>query len=151
MLDPFVSKIEVPCGQERAFDVFIREMGSWWPLEKRSMSMKSGGPAKALNVDAQLGGRIVEIGHDGSEHHWGTITVFDPHDLVAMDFHMGMPPEQASLVEVRFTALDSGRTEVVLTQSNWEAFGDMAELLRGHYGSSWGLLFEEAYKNACAA
>jgi len=150
MLGPVVSRIEVPCSQQRAFDILVREMGSWWPLQKRSMSMKSGRPPKALNVDPQLGGKIVEIGHDDTEYHWGTIRTFSPHDLIAMDFHMGMPPDQASLVEVQFTALASNRTEVELTQSNWEAFGDMAEMLRGHYGSSWALIFEEAYGNACA-
>jgi len=115
------------------------------------MSLKSGHPAKGLNVDPQPGGKIVEIGHDNTEHHWGTIKTFSPHDLIAMDFHMGMPADKASLVEVRFTSLGENRTEVELTQSNWEAFGDMAEMLRGHYGSGWVIIFEEAYKNACMA
>lgn len=151
MLEPIVSRIEVPCSQQRAFDVFIREMGSWWPLHKRSMSMKSGHPAKGLSVDPRVGGKIVERAHDDSEHHWGTIRTFRPHDLVAMDFHMGMPADKASLVEVRFASLGENRTEVELTQSNWEGFGDMAEMLRGHYGSGWVIIFEEAYKKACAA
>jgi uncharacterized protein YndB with AHSA1/START domain len=151
MLEPLVSRVEVPCGQQRAFDVFIRDMGTWWPLHKRSMSMRSGHPARALMVDPQLGGKIVEVAHDGTEHHWGTITTFSPHDLIAMDFHMGMPPDKASLVEVRFTALGENRTQVELTQSNWEGFGDMAEMLRGHYGTGWRIIFEEAYREACTA
>lgn len=73
MLEPLTSRIEVPCNQQRALDIFIREMGSWWPLHKRSMSMKSGHPAKALNADPRRGGRILELGHDNVEHHWGTI------------------------------------------------------------------------------
>lgn len=149
MLEPVVSKIEVTCSQQWAFEVFVREMGSWWPLQQRSMSMKSGHPPKALNVDPQVGGRIVEIGHDGTEYHWGTIKSLNPPSFVAMDFHMGMPADKASLVEVRFTPLGENRTEVELTQSNWEGFGDMAEMLRGHYGSSWALIFEKAYRNAC--
>jgi len=151
MLEPLISRIEVPCNQQRAFDIFIREMGSWWPLHKRSMSMKGGHPAKGLSVDPQLGGKIVELGHDGTEHHWGTIKTLDPHDLIAMDFHMGMPADKASLVEVRFNPLGDNRTEVELTQSNWEGFGDMAEMLRGHYGSGWVVIFEQAYKDACSA
>ncbi len=39
MLDPIVKTIEVPCSQEKAFAVFVKEMGSWWPLDKRSMSL----------------------------------------------------------------------------------------------------------------
>jgi hypothetical protein len=150
MLEPVISRIEVPCSQQQAFEIFM-EMGSWWPLHKRSMSLKNGQPAKCLNVDAQMGGKIVEIGHDDAEYHWGTFKTLAPHSLITMDFHMGMPADKASLVEVRFTLLGENRTEVVLTQSNWEAFGDMAEMLRGGYGSSWGLIFEEAYGNACMA
>ncbi len=56
----------------------------------------------------------------------------------------------ASLVEVRFSVVADSRTRVVLTQSNWEAFGDAAEAMRGGYGSSWGMIFEEGFKNACS-
>ena len=66
-----------------------------------------------------------------------------------MDFHIGLPPANASLVEVRFTVLDADRTRVELTQSNWEAFGDMAEMMRGGYGSGWVIIFVQAYKSAC--
>ncbi len=150
MLDPIVKTIDVPCSQEKAFTVFVNEMGSWWPLDKRSMSMISGGkPAKSLRIDPKEGGKIVEIGHDDTEHLWGTIRSYDPHDSLSMDFHMGLPAENASLVEVRFTKLEKDRTRVELTQSNWEAFGDMAEMMRGGYGSGWVIIFEQAYKSAC--
>ncbi len=150
MLDPIIKTIEVPCSQERAFGVFVNEMGSWWPLDKRSMSLMSGGkPAKSLRIDPKQGGKIVEIGHDDTEYLWGTIRSYDPNDSVTMNFHMGLPPENASLVEVRFTALDNERTRVELTQSNFEAFGDMAEMMRGGYGSGWVIIFEQAFKSAC--
>ena len=150
MLDPIIKTIEVPCSQAKAFEVFVSEMGAWWPLDKRSMSMQGGGkPAKSLRIDPKQGGKIVEIGHDDTEHHWGTIKSYDPHDSISMDFHMGLPAENASLVEVRFTALEGDRTRVELTHGNWEAFGDMAEMMRGGYGSGWVVIFEQAYKSAC--
>lgn len=150
MLDPVITSIEVACGQEKAFNVFVHDMPTWWPLEQRSMSLMNGGsPAKSLRVDARVGGQIVETGHDDTEYLWGTITSFDPHDFLSLGFHMGMPAENASLVEVRFTPLGSERTRVELTQSNWEAFGDMAEMMRGGYGSSWGLILEP-YISSCS-
>jgi Activator of Hsp90 ATPase homolog 1-like protein len=149
VLEPIVKTIEVPCSQEKAFKVFVNEMGTWWPLDQRSMSMKSGKPAKSLRIEPRQGGKIVEIGHDDTEHLWGTIKSYDPYDSITLDFHMGLPAENASLVEVRFTALQQERTRVELTQSNWEAFGDMAEMLRGFYGSGWVVIFERAFKAAC--
>lgn len=149
MLDPIKRTIEVPCSQEKAFKVFVHEMGNWWPLDKRSMSMKTGKPAKSLTVEPKIGGKIVETAHDDTRHHWGTIRSYDPHDSVSMDFHMGMPADSASLVEVRFTQVEKDRTRVELTQSNWEGFGDMAEMLRGHYGTGWTIIFEQAFKSAC--
>lgn len=151
MLAPVVSRIEVACDQKTAFTIFVEQMDSWWPLDKRSMSMHQGQVPKALHVEPRPGGRIVEIARDDAEHHWGTFNRLDRYDFVSMDFHMGLPAETASLVEVRFTPADGGRTVVELTQSNWEAFGDLAEMMRGSYGSSWGLIFEEGFGKACDA
>ena len=106
-------------------------------------------PAKSLRIEPKQGGKIVEIGHDDTEYLWGTIKSYDPNDSLSMDFHMGMPAENASLVEVKFTVLENERTRVELTQSNWEAFGDMAEMMRSGYGSGWVIIFEQAYKLAC--
>ena len=147
MLDPIIKTIEVPCNQRMAFEVFV-DFKSWWPLDKRSMSAKGGEAAKSISVDAVIGGKIHEHSESGKQHLWGTITTYDPYSIFSMNFHMGLPPCD-SKVEITFKELANDKTEVTLTQSNWEAFGDMAEMMRGGYGSSWGLLFEEAYLERC--
>jgi len=150
MLDPIVKTIEVPCSQEQAFGVFVNGINSWWPLKKFSVSMKSGGVTKSLRMEPQLGGKIVEVGHDDTEHLWGTIKSYDPYDSFSMDWHPGKPADSASLVEVRFTALGNERTRVELTQSNWEAVAkDKAGRFRAGYGKGWIVIFEQAYKSAC--
>jgi hypothetical protein len=150
MLEPIINTIEVPCGQEQAFKVFTTEMHAWWPLDKRSMSLRSTGkPPKSLNVDPKLGGRIVEIDAEDTEHHWGTFRAFDPSSGLSMDMHMGLPAENASTVAVTFEAIGKDRTRVELTHSNWEAFGDMAEMMRNGYGSGWVLIFEGGFAAAC--
>lgn len=152
MLKPLSYRVEVPCNQKKAFNVFVNDWATWWPLDKRAMSMyATGEPAKTVSVDARIGGKIIEIGADDSEHHWGTFTAFDPHGYIAFDFHMGLPPEQTGLVEVTFTPIDAGRTLVELVHSNWEGYGDMAETMIKGYGSSWHMLFAECFKQACEA
>jgi hypothetical protein len=156
MLDPIIRTIEVPCDQQKAFDVFLTGMDTWWPLGKFTISAMRGAPAKAIRIETKPGGRIVEIASDGTEYSWGTIKSYDPPGFVSMDFHIAPPGDETadarSLLEVRFTALGNKRTRVVLTQSNWEAFGKMAVHLRdGGYGQAWGAIFEGAYKAACGA
>ena len=151
MLEPVVKSIEVPCSQARAFDIFV-DMPTWWPLDKRSMSlMRAGGPAKSLAVEPREGGRIVETALDDAEHHWGTFRVYEPHSHVQFDFHMGLPEDQTGQVDVRFTPINATTTNVELIHSNWEGYGDMAEMMLNGYGSSWGLLFEEHFAASCAA
>ena len=150
MLDPIRITIEVPCSQQEAFGVFVNDINSWWPLDKRSVSKISGKAAKSVSIESKPGGKIVEIGHDGAEHLWGTVISYDPFDLLGMDFHMGLPAaESVSLVEVRFTAIRDEWTRVELTHSNWEAYGELAEMMRGGYGSGWVIIFEQAFKSAC--
>src|SRR6266852_3628268 len=153
MLDPIVKTIEVPCSQERAVEVFVNEMSSWWPLGKFTVSAMEGAAAKSIRVEAKKGGTIVEIGPDDTEHLWGTIQSYHPHDYVSMDFHIPRPGyeklEGRSLVEVRFSALGNGRTRVELTQSNWEALGEIAAMVRGGYDKGWAVIFEQAFKSAC--
>jgi hypothetical protein len=150
MLEPIINTIEVPCSQEKAFEIFVTEMHAWWPLDKRSMSLHATGkPPKGLAVDPRLGGRIVETDAADNEHHWGTFRSYDPHTRLSMDMHMGLPADNASTVEVSFEALGEDRTRIELAHSNWEAFGDMAEMMRNGYGSGWVLIFEQAYAAAC--
>lgn len=149
MLDPITKTVNVPCPQKRAFDTFVN-MPAWWPLEKRSMSLMSAkAPAKSLSVEMRLGGKIVEVAADDVEHHWGTFRAYDPHSHVQFDFHMGLPSDQTGQVDVRFTALSATETRVELTHSNWEGYGDMAEMMFNGYGSSWAMLFEEHFAGAC--
>ena len=42
VLEPIVRVIEVPCGQEAAFNIFISEMNTWWPLGKYTTSAMDG-------------------------------------------------------------------------------------------------------------
>ena len=153
MIEPLVKSIEVPCNQEQAFTVFL-DMGSWWPTGRFATSVMRGQTVRALRVDPREGGRIVEVAADGGEHLWGTIRTYQPFTYLKMDFHVPHPSERQpgfSTVEVRFTALTDDRTRVELTQSNWEALGDVAPQVQKGYRQAWVAIFEGAYLAACAA
>src|SRR5438309_7523909 len=150
MMEPLVKTIEVLCDQEKAFTVFM-DMGSWWPTDKFATSKMRDQTVKELRVDTREGGQIVEVGSDGQEVLWGTIKTYDPYSYVNMDFHIPHPSEKNpgfSTVEVRFTALGDDRTRVELTQSNWEALGDVAKMVQGGYRQAWVMIFEGACKAA---
>lgn len=148
-LAPIIKTVTVKCTPNKAFEIFTY-MGAWWPLDKRAMSPMTGKvEAKRLQVDAKLGGQIIEIAGDDSEILWGTFRKWTPGAFLQMDFHMGLPADQTGQVDVVFDAEGTG-TKVTLTHHNWEGYGeDMAEMMTKGYGDSWDLLFGEHYAQAC--
>ena len=80
MPDPVIKTIEVPCSQANAFSTFIDKVGSWWPLDKNSVSAMQGEVAKKVEIEAKTGGSIYEIGHDDTRHEWGSVTTYSPSD-----------------------------------------------------------------------
>jgi len=66
-----------------------------------------------------------------------------------MDWHIGLPQENASEVSVRFTVVSANKTKVELRHSRWEAFDKKAESMRSGYDQGWVGVFETAYNNAC--
>ncbi len=149
MIEPVVKTIEVPCNQENAFNTFLKNFSSWWPLE-HSVSGMNGKVAVSVALEPKLGGKITEVRFDGETEHWGKVVSFDPFSSFMMDFHMGLDASSATQVEVRFIVVDNAKTKVVLTHTNWEAFGEKAEQMRNGFNGGWISVFEEAYGNACA-
>lgn len=149
MLDPVIKTIDVPCNQEMAFKVFLDDLASWWPMDKNSVSAMQGEVAKTVSVEAMSGGKIIETAHDGVKHHWATIANYDPFKEFSMDWHIGITSDNATLVTVKFNPLADNLTQVVLTHSNWEAFGEKAIDMRNGYDHGWVGVFEQAYKTAC--
>ena len=151
MLEPVIKTIDVPCDQQKAFTVFVEAVDSWWPKDKNSVSAMQGAVAKRVMLEPRLHGSVVEVGHDDTEHRWGTVTVFDPYSRITLDWHINMPAEHASKVDVVFTSIANNLTRVELTHSNWEVFGDDAANMRSGYDSGWVGVFESAYKAAASS
>lgn len=152
MIEPLIKTITVPCSQKNAFEVFLDRMDTWWPLGKFTVSAMAGQPARAIRVDARVGGQIVEVGSDGTEVVWGNIVTLERHSRLEMEFHIPRPGDVVTtrpLLELDFAALGPTETRVTLRQSNFEALGDMGAPVRGGYEFGWKMIFEGGYQAAC--
>ena len=138
-VEPVRKRIVVEAPQAVAFDVFTARMGDWWPMATHHI-----GKAECADVrlEPRAGGRCFERGVDGSECDWGRVLAWDPPGRVVIGWELTTrwthDPAVQSQVEVRFTALDAGRTQVDLEHRGLEVYGAEAAAMREVLGSPNG-------------
>jgi len=124
--------LAVNCRVERAFEVFTREIGSWWPLHTYAIA----DDITEVVFEEQVGGRVYEKHGDGSEGDWGKVLAWEPPHMFAMAWSPGSDPEQATRLEVRFAAEGEG-TRVDLEHTGWEILAERAQDSRNSYDGGW--------------
>ena len=73
---PIRHAVTVKAPPERAFLLFARDIGKWWP---RTMSIAAAPQADVI-LEPRAGGRWFERGEDGSETEWGRVAPgMSPH------------------------------------------------------------------------
>ena len=130
---PVHKTMVVACSPERAFEVFTRELGTWWPLGMYSIG---GDRITEVVFEEQVGGRIFERHDDGGEGEWGRVLAWDPPARFVMSWYPGKDDSKATELEVRFTAEGSG-TRVDLEHRGWEIFADEGQQTRDNYDNGW--------------
>jgi uncharacterized protein YciI len=135
---PIRREILVDAEPRTAFEVFTGRLGRWWPLDE--LSVYGGGAAVAFTD-----GQIIESAPDGRQAVWGTVTRWEPPDVVAFTWHPGQAAERASHVEVTFAAA-AGQTLVTLEHAGWDAFADPAAA-RAEYDQGWPMVLDR-YRDA---
>lgn len=137
MTAPVLRSVVVGCGVEQAFTTFTGRIGAWWPLPTHSVGGERCGGV------AFEGERLVERGVDGAEQVWGEVLAWEPPHRLVVTWHPGRPADDASEVEVRFSA-DGPSTRVDLEHRGWERFGeDAARRRRGYVGpGAWGSVLD---------
>ena len=131
---PLRREVLVEAGRDLAFAVFTDQISAWWPIGDHSVH---GAGATVAFVDPGVGARIVESKDDADDAVWGTVTRWEPGELVAFTWHPGMGSNAASQVTVTFEDEADGRTLVTLVHTGWEIFGEEAAQAREGYERGW--------------
>ena len=69
-----------------AFAVFTEDMGSWWPPEHHLLQA----PLAAMVFEPQAGGRVYDVGEDGSECQWARVLVHEPPHRVVFSWDVNL-------------------------------------------------------------
>jgi uncharacterized protein YndB with AHSA1/START domain len=103
------ASVTVPVSQERAFDLFTRDVDRWWRRGERY----GGADVVGHRFDPGVGGRFVQVLANG-EAPLGDILVWEPPRRLAFSWRQkNWLPDEITRVEVTFAPADGG-TEVVL-------------------------------------
>lgn len=143
--DTLVVEFEVQVPASHAFRVWTERAGLWWP---RGHTV-SGDP-EAIVFEPGVGGRIVERGHDGTEHEWGEITAWDaPREIGFLWVHV-FDRSQATHVVLTFAEVGS-TTRVRLEQTGFAALGEAGAVRRERTWGAWGVVTSAFVRAAEAA
>lgn len=141
-------QITLECGQEHAFKIFTAGMGRWWPREHHIGKVEM----KTAVVEQKVGGRVYEVGVDGSECDWGKVLVWEPPQRFTWTWQLTAQwqydPNFVTTVEVKFIAEGPKRTLVQFEHRDLERFGDAAAEIREMLDKGWLRTLEVYAKDA---
>jgi len=138
---------------DRAFEVFVDRLSSWWP---REYTWAKDNLAE-IGIEPKYEGKCYERSKDGSESLWGTVlTVARPEHIVfAWQINADRSAEPnvalASRVDVRFSPAGDDKTSIVLVHRDFPRHGAGWQKYRSNMAgkSGWPRILEQ-YKRAVA-
>lgn len=133
---------------DHTFDVFVRTLGTWWPVNPFSVGEDR---VRDVTVEPRLGGRVYETWDDGHTATWGEVVVWDRPHAFGMTWDLTPVPTE---VQLTFRAVAPGLTRVAVEHSGWERLSD-EEVARacalpddggyagGSYVRGWAMILED--------
>jgi len=114
----FIS-VRVPVDPTRAFEVFTRDIGSWWRPDPLFQIAPLGDGALSFEPGPQ--GRLITHLHGGEIFEIGRISVWEPGKRLVFDWHHASfsRPDQTTEVEVRFDLVGE-ETRVSIEHRAWD-------------------------------
>jgi uncharacterized protein YndB with AHSA1/START domain len=121
----------------RAFEIFTKSGGAWWPRGKTPAR----NPHVDLVIEPKKGGRWFERDEEGMETQWGKVLDWDPPRRLVLGWQLNhqfrFDPSVLTRVEILFEELPGGVTRVSLEHRNLERLGAEAEALAGKIRAGW--------------
>jgi uncharacterized protein YndB with AHSA1/START domain len=146
MIAPLRLSFTVACSAQHAFATWTARTSLWWP----TTHTVSGDRGLEVRIEPWVGGRIFERTPAGREADWGEVTAWEPPRRLAYRWHLNAPRANATDVEITFTELAAGTTQVEIVHGGWERFGDAGPGWRDANRGGWsGVL--PLYIAACTA
>jgi uncharacterized protein YndB with AHSA1/START domain len=117
---PVSRLVRTQAPQMQAFEIFTTQMGRWWP-RGRTVAPE---PHEDIVIEPVVGGRWFERDGAGRETLWGKVLAWEPPERVLLAWQLGpdrqYDPNLVTEVEIRFSPLADGGTEVRLEHRNLE-------------------------------
>lgn len=124
-LNTIRKEIRVTASQQTAFEVFVNQMGLWWPASGHNDDC----PMVKVGLEAKAGGRWIGYNSDGKERDLGKVLIYEPYTLFALDWqtdaNFQYNPELHSEVRVEFIPEGPKSTRVTLTHKDLDVLGDL--------------------------
>jgi len=134
-MKPLHKTTEVPLSPAEAFDLFLRQIDLWWPKDSHAPL----GPDAEIKVEAHKGGRIIEVGPNGTKNLWGRIIGWDPDRFLAFTWFPEDDEDSAKVVSVAFHPTDTG-TRLDLTLEDAATVSTPVDAVSTSYLFGWDLV-----------
>jgi len=147
-------EVVVDAPVERAFSVFVNDIGSFKPREHNLLAVDI---AETV-FEPRVGGHVYDRGVDGSECRWARVLAFEPPERLVISWDISQrwqieaDPDKTSEVEIKFIAETPQRTRVVLEHRNLDRHLDGWQAVRDGIDSDAGWpLYLRRYADLIAA
>jgi uncharacterized protein YndB with AHSA1/START domain len=135
MTEPLELVLDLAATPDHAWATWTDRIDRWWPADHTV----SGDPDATIVLEPGEGGRILERTPDGTEHHWGTVTTWDPPRLLGYTWHLGRDASAATDVLISFAPSPAGTT-VEIRHTGWDRLGAEAGRWRDRNHQGWSTL-----------
>jgi hypothetical protein len=131
---PVLQSTPVRSDVAHTFDIFVREIGAWWPVQPYSAGQDR---VRQVTFERPFGGRVYETWEDGTTVDWGDVLRWEPPECFTISWRSTPAVTEVELV---FSELGPSLTRVAVEHRGWDALTDeqLTDDCALPGGYSWG-------------